>query len=626
MCGIAGFIVRKEQARAIHLTRSLDVMAARGPDGQGEFSQDTGAWSVGLGHRRLSIIDLTDGAQPMSTPDGRFHLTFNGEIYNYRALGSQLESKGHQFRTKSDTEVVLTLLAKEGPDSLSKLDGIFALGLWDTTQQTLILARDRAGTKPLYYGKLPEGGIAFASVLDAIPKTAEAFSLNPRALQSYFLLNYIPSPLTIYSNVFKLEAGCWLKWKGGEMHPSQKFWKIADQQLSLLSRESLEDRLWQTLDHAVEKSLVSDVPVGVLLSGGLDSSVVSQLASERLGRGMFTFSIGFKDKSFDESAYALELAKGLKSEHTQKIYSDSELIDEINPALSCLDEPLADPSLLPTFLVSRIAAQKVKVVLSGDGSDELWGGYPTYRANRISKLFSFMPATWIQRMAQPMVKLVPSRDTYMSFEWKLKTFVRGLDSNARKQHLKWLSSLPEQEAFQTVKQGGTQDLLDFWLNIVPNPKLDDGNRLLALDFSTYLTSILTKVDRASMGNGLEVRPPFLTNDLIDFAYSVPAKFKHDFRSGKILLKAAARGKIPSSIIDRPKHGFAIPISRWMRGPLSQRMRAIFNASPVWETAQLDRNIFKNWWKEHTERKCDRSRTLWALLVLDHWLGRSLRSG
>jgi len=224
------------------------------------------------------------------------------------------------------------------------------------------------------------------------------------------------------------------------------------------------------------------------------------------------------------------------------------------------------------------------------------------------------------------VKLVPSRDTYMSFEWKLKTFVRGLDSNARKQHLKWLSSLPEQEAFQTVKQGGTQDLLDFWLNIVPNPKLDDGNRLLALDFSTYLTSILTKVDRASMGNGLEVRPPFLTNDLIDFAYSVPAKFKHDFRSGKILLKAAARGKIPSSIIDRPKHGFAIPISRWMRGPLSQRMRAIFNASPVWETAQLDRNIFKNWWKEHTERKCDRSRTLWALLVLDHWLGRSLRSG
>jgi asparagine synthase (glutamine-hydrolysing) len=626
MCGIAGFIARDPDPAA--LARMLRAIAHRGPDGEGVWQGaagpgEMGEWQVALGHRRLAIIDLETGAQPMENQDGTVVVTYNGELYNYRALRPALERQGHRFRTRSDTEVLLHHFEQHGPSGVRALDGMFAFAIWDGAARRLVLARDRCGIKPLYYAELPGGGLVFASELSAVLAHGGVDgALGIDGLASYFFSDYVHPPHTIAREVKKLPPGHTLVWQGGRLEAPQPFWQVpAPDASSGESDRALAERLWSGIERAVEAQLVADVPVGIFLSGGIDSSAVATAAVRRAGRRMTAFSIGFEDPTFDESGYARLVADRLGIRHVTETLREGNLLEVVDLALDRLDEPLADPSFLPTYLLSRLAARHVKVVVGGDGGDELWGGYPTYRAQRYARLYAVVPA-WIRsQLVDRAIARLPIDDRYQSLEWKLRRFTERWDDDPVKRHLRWMSSadLPELAAGIPAARGRRPPTLDARL-----PETGDWlHRLLALDFTTYLPgSVLAKVDRASMAHGLEVRPPLLDDGLVDFAFSLPARHKLRGWRGKVLLKQAARGKIPDAVIDRPKKGFGIPLGAWLRGPLRERLDGVVSDSPLWDTGLLDRSTFRAWRDQHQARQRDRSKPLWGLYVLDRWLRRA----
>jgi asparagine synthase (glutamine-hydrolysing) len=373
------------------------------------------------------------------------------------------------------------------------------------------------------------------------------------------------------------------------------------------------------MQRAVAAQMVADVPVGVFLSGGIDSSLVAALAQRHAGGGIQSFSIAFEDPRFDESAYARLIAKDLGTRHVEHKFAERELIDVLDSALDSLDEPMADPSILPTYLLSRITAQHVKVVLSGDGGDEMWAGYPTYKAHRYALAYSRVPRLIRSRMIDPLVARLPVDYGYQSFEWKAKRFALRWDDDPLRRHLRWMSNLDVEDVSRCVADAPTPIQLTCGNG---NGTIDMMNRVLALDFQTYLPgSVLTKVDRASMAHGLEVRPPLLHNELVDFAFSLRSDVKLRGTTTKSLLKRAAAGLLPEEIIHRRKKGFAIPLAAWLNGPLGARVQRVIETSPLWKTGLLRADVFRRWRDEHAARAVDRSRPLWALLVLDHWFCR-----
>jgi asparagine synthase (glutamine-hydrolysing) len=621
MCGFVGFIQRAPSPET--LTSMLRRIERRGPDGEGRWTAACGEWFVALGHRRLAILDVSGGAQPMSTPDGRTHLAYSGEIYNFRELRRGLEREGVGFRTRSDTEVLLRHSERRWAAGLPGLDGMFAFALWDHGGGRLLLARDRVGMKPVYYAALPDGGLVFGSELTAVlahPRLGRKISRE--GLASFLFSDYAHAPTTLVEGVHKLAPGHYLEWIRGATAQPAPFWTRPRSEPARPDRAvaiAAQD-LWSVLGRAVERHLVSDVPVGVLLSGGIDSSAIAVLASERSRRELETFSVAFDDPAFDESAYARQLAAQIGSVHTEERLDDRGLLEIIDPALACLDEPLADPSYLPTFLLSRLAASRVKVVLGGDGGDELFGGYVTYRAHRYARLLAFVPGRlrrgWLARWTSGLA----ARDGYQSLEWKWKRFVLRWDDDARRRHLRWMSCLDLDDLGRAMRSGGAP--LPETLRIAPHEDDDPLSAVMALDFSTYLPgSVLTKVDRASMAHGLEVRPPMLDNEVVDWALRAPSSWKVRGRRSKHVLKLAARDHLPSRIVSRPKKGFAVPLSRWLRGPLRPRLERVLAASPLWEGGLLDRRAFAEWALEHDARRGDRSKALWALIVLDEWARR-----
>ncbi len=621
MCGIAGFIAREPDPSA--LSRMLREIAHRGPDGEGSWHGQADGWRVTLGHRRLAIIDLGAGAQPMGNEDGTLVVTYNGELYNYRALRPALERQGHVFRTRSDTEVLVHHFEQHGVDGVRELDGMFAFAIWDATAGRLVLARDRTGIKPLYYAELPGGGLAFASELSAVlAHGGVEGALGVDGLISYFFSDYVHAPHTIVRGVKKLPPGHTLTWQRGRLEAPRSFWQVpAPRAPSGEDDAALAARLWSGIERAVEAQLVADVPVGIFLSGGIDSSSIAAAAVRRAGRRMTAFSIGFADSTFDESGPARLVAETLGIQHVTEILGEENLLEVVDRALDRLDEPLADPSYLPTYLLSQLAARHVKVVVGGDGGDELWGGYPTYRAQRYARLYAAVPA-WIRsRLVERAIARLPIDDRYQSLEWKLRRFTERWDDDPVRRHLRWMSSVDLPELGLGIPSA--RGLLPATLG-APLPETADRlHRLLALDFTTYLPgSVLAKVDRASMAHGLEVRPPLLDDGLVDFAFSLPSGHKLRGSRGKALLKRAARGKIPDAIIDRPKKGFGIPLAAWLRGPLKPRLDAALGGSPLWDTGLLDRPTFRAWQDEHQARGGDRSKPLWALYVLDRWLRRA----
>lgn len=584
----------------------------RGPDDLDEVVLVEGGWEVGLAHTRLSILDLEGGRQPLSA-DGAT-IVFNGEIFNHAELRRALEAEGYAFRTRSDTEVLLRHWQRQGEDGVSALNGMFAFAIWDGPERRLTLARDRAGIKPLYYAELPGGGMAFASELSAllahpdVPRT-----LDRESLASYLFSDYVAAPRTILRRVKKLPPGSLLAWRSGRAREPVTYWRLAPSSLRgpLASPEA---EFWDRFTAAVRRQLVADVRVGVFLSGGLDSSLVAAAASAQAGR-LPTFTIRFADRDFDESDYARQVARHLGTDHHEESLDEKGLLEAIDPALDHLDEPLADPSVLPTYVLSRAAARHVKVVLGGDGGDELWAGYPTYRAHRLAR--------WIERsglvpLLAPLVGRLPVRTGYQSLEWKLKRLFLRWDDEPLRRHLRWMSAADLPHVGAAFPGVALSPLAPAAAQAPPFP--EGLSRWLALDFATYLSgSVLTKVDRMSMANGLEVRPPFLDNELVRWAFSLPDSLKWRSGAGKWLLRRVALTRLPRSIVTRPKRGFAVPLARWLRGPLQDRLLGALASSPLWNCPGIDKGVFSEWNRRLMIGREDHSKPLWSVLVLDHWM-------
>jgi asparagine synthase (glutamine-hydrolysing) len=619
MCGFVGFVQRE---RAVEqLSPMLRRIVHRGPDGEGVWTGAHGPWFAALGHRRLAIVDVAGSAQPMSTPDGSSHLAYNGELYNFRSLRDMLEKDGTAFQTRGDTEVVLRHGAKHWASGLPAYNGMFAFALWDQARGRLLLARDRIGIKPLYYAPLADGGIAFASELTALLEHAGVRrKLSLEGLESYFFSDYAAAPLTLVEGVCKLPPGHWLEWSDGRAtEPRAYFHLVVSESRPRETPRALAGELWSRLAAAVDRQMMSDVPVGVFLSGGIDSSCVATLAQQCSPKALRTFSIAFDDPTFDESGHARDVARRIGSRHIEERLTEANLIDVVDVALASLDEPLADPSYLPTYLVSKLAAAEVKVVLGGDGGDEVFGGYPTYGAHRYALAYGRLPKALRGALGSAALRL-PERDSYQSLEWKLKRFVQRWDEDESRRHLRWMSDLDLDDLRYGIPDSAGRIPAVLEASRRDLPQSTTG--LMALDLATYLPgSVLTKVDRASMAHGLEVRPPMLDNEIVDWTFALPSDLKVRGGHSKALLKLAARGHVPDAIIDRKKKGFGIPLRAWLRGPLRPRLEKVLAGSRLWEAGALRRSAFVEWARRLEDRSGDHSKALWALVVLDEWVAR-----
>ena len=444
MCGIAGYVQQGGHTPGL-IERMTSRLAHRGPDGSGVWLDVKDGWHVALGHRRLSIIDVEGGRQPLGNEDGSVCISYNGEIYNFRALRSELERLGHRFATRCDTEAVVHHWEEHGTAGLRDYNGIFAFGLWDRRAGTLLLARDRAGIKPLYYAPLGDGGVAFASELSALllhPGVDR--SLDPAGLASYFFADYVHPPHTMVKGAKKLAPAEFLLWSGGGPAEPRQFWSLNPEPNSnghATDATQVAGEVISRLDAAVASQLVADVPVGVFLSGGIDSSLVTVLAARHSDHPLTTFSIGFADTQFDESQYAQQVSAHARTRHIEHTYTEAELLDSLDDAINCLDEPLADPSVLPTYALSQLAARHVKVVLGGDGGDELWGGYPTYKAHRLAAAYRRVPRMVRAALIAPAVASLPVGRGYQSFDWKAKRFALRWDDDPVLRHLRWMSNV-----------------------------------------------------------------------------------------------------------------------------------------------------------------------------------------
>jgi asparagine synthase (glutamine-hydrolysing) len=624
MCGIAGFVNGQDRGADLAILQKMTAtLAHRGPDGDGHFVEGP----VALGHRRLAIIDLGGGAQPMPNEDETVWVTYNGELYDELDLRDALRRQGHTYRSDCDTETLVHLYEQEGADFVRRLNGMFALGLWDSRRRRLVLARDRMGQKPLYYADLPGGGLVFGSEPKAILTHPDApRRLDPDGLARYLFYEYVPSPGSIWAGVRKLPHGHVLVWEAGRTTIT-RFWEPPRSESSAIPFEESASRFWGGFRDSVGRHRRSDVPLGVFLSGGVDSSsVAAALCEIDDPRNVRTFSIGFEDPSFDESRFARAVAGHLGTEHHERQFSAETVMELLPEAANWLDEPFGDASVLPTHLLSRFAREQVTVVLGGDGADELLAGYPTFAANGMARLFRRLPSA-ARSLAAAAAGMLPVNHANMSFDFKLKQFLRGAGEDEPLAHQRWLGSFSGTEIAALLVEPGDFDVEREHIDRAARLGVGEDalTRLLLLYQDTYLPEdILTKVDRASMACGLEVRAPFLDATLVDEMERLPSRFKFDRGVGKRLLKAAAAPRLPSSVLNRPKKGFGIPVARWLRGPLSGLLDDLLGterlrSQGLFRVDEVARRV-----AEHRAGVRDHRKPLWTLLMFqlwhDRWLG------
>jgi asparagine synthase (glutamine-hydrolysing) len=579
----------------------------RGPDSDGTFADGPAA----LAARRLAIIDLKTGDQPISNEDGTVHVVQNGELYNYRELRAELERGGHRFRTHGDTEVLVHLYERDGLAFAHRLRGMFAVALWDVTLRRLVLARDRYGIKPLYY--CADGdGLEFASELRALPRG----EIDLDALEAFLAFNSIPAPLTIFREARKLPPGHLLVWEGGEVR-LERYARPAPAPAEELREDDegeLIEELRARLRDSVRAHLVSDVPVGVLLSGGIDSSALAALAAQETPEPVRTFSIGFEERSFDELADARLVAERYSTRHRELVLRPDAAL--LLPALAdAFDEPFADSSALPTYLVSRLAAQDVKVALSGEGGDELFGGYYTYVADLLA-----LRAGGLARLARPLVELLPTSTARASFDYKAKRFVRGAQLPPLERHHAWKEIFsPDARAELTGRRSGFDPVDLYRARFAETEGAELLARLQDVDLGIYLVDdLLVKTDRASMAHSLEARVPFLDPAVTNLALALPTRHRVRGLRTKVLLRKAVAPLVPERIVRGKKRGFSIPAAAWLRGDLEPFARGMLSAEtlkrqgffrPEAVTALIDRHV------AGTE---DLSRQLWGLLAFTLW--------
>jgi asparagine synthase (glutamine-hydrolysing) len=621
VCGICGLLDWGPGGPDPDALASMNgALVHRGPDSEGSLVRGP----VGLAARRLSIIDLAGGDQPMGNEDGLVQVVQNGEIYNHEELREELRRRGHRFRSRCDTEVIVHLYEEEGPGFVERLRGMFAIALWDGRRERLLLARDRFGIKPLYY-RQKQGELAFGSELKALLRLPGfGREVDLEALESFLAFNSIPAPLTIFRDVRKLPPGHLLiaERSGVELH---RYARPAPVRAEAVRRErprALAGELRERLRDSVRAHLVSDVPVGVLLSGGIDSAVLAALAAEESSGRISTFSIGFEERSFDELAKARLVADRYGTDHHELVLRPN--ATELLPRLAeVFDEPLGDSSALPTYLVSELASRHVKVALSGEGGDELFGGYYTYVADLIAPRVGPLAAA-----LRPLVERLPSSSAKVSLDYKAKRFARGAALSPLERHHAWkeIFSPDARAELAAPRRAAEFDPLDLYRDrFAETAGAEPLARMQDVDIGIYLVDdLLVKTDRASMAHSLEARVPFLDTAVSDLALALPTALKVRGLAKKRLLRRAAAPMLPRSIVHGKKQGFSIPAAAWLRGELEPFARDVLDPATLRRQGYLRPEAVTAVIDAHVAGRDDLSRQLWGLLSFTLWAERFAR--
>ena len=612
MCGILGYSHVAKCLPAGVLTSALEALVHRGPDHQGSFCSE----QISMGATRLRILDLEGGDQPLFSPDRDVVIVFNGEIFNYHELRVQLEAEGLSFETRCDTEVVLNAFLRWGSSCFSRLRGMFAIAIWVQSESRLILARDRMGIKPLYYC-LRDGEICFGSELKCIflhPAVRRNICLS--GLNCFLSLNYVPGPLTLVEGITKLMPGHLLEWRSGRCRV-RSYVPAPAAAKAPRSINAACDELDRLLTQSLKEQLVSDVPVGIWLSGGLDSSTILHYATNAHQRQLQTYSITFRGRSFDESRYIKEVSSQFGTQHSEfDLSASADLVDAIERIAYYSDEPGADAGALPLWFLAQMTSRDVTVVLTGEGADELFGGYLTYKADRYCAMARKIPAQ-LRKTALAFAMHLPVSDEKISFEYKVKRFLQGSLLSPELAHVFWNGTFSEAEKrrlFLFADSGPLATVL---------AGMGDGcglQRYLDFDQRYYLPDdILYKVDRISMAHSLEVRPPFLDPRIVDFAASLPERFKLQGSHSKYVLRRLMRDKLPGVVLRRPKIGFDVPIHEWLRGVLRPLLLDTLSQEAVSATRLFHWPAVKQQISAHLERRANLGYHLWGLMILLIWM-------
>lgn len=622
MCGICGVVYKDGSAvdRGM-LKASADLIKHRGPDDEGFYVEGP----VGLANRRLSIIDIKTGQQPISLDDGNLTIVFNGEIYNYQILQEELEAKGVKLKTRSDTEVILALYREMGTDCVLKLRGMFAFAIWDKKKERLFISRDRIGKKPLLYAN-EKGFLAFGSEMRCLFIWPISKEIDKEAIDQYLTLQYIPAPLTIYKNVRKLPPGHSMILQKGKLS-IERYWKlplgekpITDDPVE--AQELIRDKLLE----ATKMRMISEVPLGAFLSGGVDSSTIVALMAQSSERPVKTFSIGFEEDEFSELPYARQIAKLYGCEHTEFIVKPE--MTEVLPKLAWhYGEPYADSSALPTYYVSKETRKHVTVALNGDGGDENFAGYTRHWAMKVAQGFDMIPSP-IRKMMEVGSRVLPEKNAPFGLAWRAKRFLRSaVFSDIGRRYVTMVGYFNEFDKNTLYSEGFKRDLVGgataetYLGNAFKAGKSEDFiNQILHVDFNTYLPEcLMVKVDIASMANSLEGRSPLLDHEFVEMVYRMPGHWKlKGIKTSKWILKEAFKDKLPANIIKRPKMGFGIPVHAWFRGPLKEFWESHVLSEKALARGFFDEKGLRKFWDDHQSRKRENGYRLWALLMLELW--------
>lgn len=623
MCGICGiFRLGPEAPVNGELLRTMNTtLAHRGPDDEGYYV----GGPVGLAMRRLSIIDLDGGRQPIANEDESIRIVFNGEIYNYPELRSDLIAAGHRFTTNSDTEVIVHLYEDMGEECVTRLNGMFAFALWDYPRKRLFLARDRLGIKPLFYSWEPGRHIFFGSEIKAILAAGVDRDPDYQALYDYLSLMYVPTPATAFASIRKLPPGCTLSCSPEGMNV-RRYWDIPlpDNGDEGPASADYEEEVLSLVETAIRRQMIADVPIAALLSGGLDSTTVAAVMARKLRVPFRTFTAGFDRASYDESGEARLVAQTLGTDHMEETVRP-DMIESIPELLLSFDEPFADYSAIPTFLVSRMAARHVKVVLTGDGGDEAFAGYPTHVAYRVSRIFTMIPR-WIRHgIINPLVMALPTSMDRVSFDYMAKRFVTGADLPLEQGHYWWKVIFNEQEKRRLLKPEFMRTHLRDTFAVFQDHfrKAEHAhplNRLLYVDAKTFLLDDnLTKVDRMTMANSLEARVPLLDHELFERLATIPPSIKSRGLQTKRLLRRAVRNLLPPQIRRGKKKGFTPPLPYWIRNELRSFLEEAFAPDRLRQTGILNEDYCAGLLQEHLQGKKDNNRQIWTILSLVCWM-------
>ncbi len=616
LCGIAGFTHKNWKPEPSRIHSAAATLVHRGPDQQGVYQSNL----CSLAAARLKVIDLDSGDQPILSPDRNTAIVFNGEIYNHLELRAELESLGHRFTSQCDTETVLHAFLEWDTHCFARLRGMFAIAVWTESSRRLVLARDRIGIKPLYLARFG-GDLLFGSELKSIlinPEFPRELSLA--GLDCYLSLNYVPGPWTLIEGIEKLSPGHWLEWNDGSLR-TDCYWQVPSTHRPGHTLESAKEELDFLLQQSTREHLLSDVPLGVWLSGGIDSSTVLHYAAQASSSRLKTFSISFQGRSFDETSYIRQVVDRYGTEHEEMdLNSESGLEAAIQEFAYYSDEPTADAGALPVWFLSKMCKRKTTVALSGEGADELFGGYLTYRANNLARRFRYLPKQ-SRKFALNQIGRWPVSDDKISLEYKVKRFVAGTLMAPDRAHVHWNGTFSDTEK-KSLLQIPLPPALDAVLGGLRG-RLATGDSLtpfLWFDQKYFLPDdILAKVDRMSMAHSVEVRPPFLDHRIVEFAASLPASFKIRGARQKFLLRELMKDKLPQSILRRKKVGFDIPAHEWLRAPLRNLLVETLNAGLAEHAGLFEPSVIQSYVRFHMDRRANLGYHLWGLLILFLWM-------